>query len=581
MAKNGEILGVEPLLRRGLDRDRLTMAFVGDGFTKDELGLYRLRVQELAAAFLGLPELRRHRHAFNLHRIDVASDQSGVTNTFAKKPVVVETYFDGHYLDPKGHLDTDRAVASETATQLVPGQSITVVICNAVGGGVALGPYTLGEAVIVLDRSMQRAGTLLHEVGHVLDLDDEYSTPFPDDAIDRLAVNVYDPTVHKGTSTDPQAGIPWRSMIDAPGGFPTLANPDRTGKADLTDQVIDPAPGRIGTYEGAGHRRLGRYRPTARCRMRNSAEDVFCPVCQRHVEERLEPWLPRFRTTATTQWTAKPSWDQFAPLAIGGNEYLLSYKTTEGSVAVDRVRAVGDGFDTAMGSNWGPYVQRIVGLPTTFGSHLLVVDAAGTTTIRTVEVDAAGTADITPIVEVESLAGYSLVESFLVGGATFLACYSGASGTFEVRGVSIAPTGLAPDIAVLEDVGPGWTHLVVIPILTGAIFLFYDEVYGVGRRYRLDSNLVLTRIEPDLGWMPGWTTFVPFRHYDDSHYLAYDRNSGHYDLDWISQDGHDIRTLIDDHEQAGWTLTCVRQGEMVNLVAYDGESGATEVRQLR
>jgi hypothetical protein len=41
---------------------------------------------------------------------------------------------------------------------------------------------------------------------------------------------------------------------------------------------------KVGVYEGGGYTKKGIYRPTTECRMKINEAPVFCPVCQRALE---------------------------------------------------------------------------------------------------------------------------------------------------------------------------------------------------------------------------------------------------------------------------------------------------------
>ena len=111
---------------------------------------------------------------------------------------------------------------------------------------------------------------LLHELGHAFGLQDEYETE---------QAEPIKPWRNISQFGRPD-GTPWRAMVTAPNpGSVTCPAADAPWNGDLSV---------IGTFEGAGYRDEGRYRPCPKCRMRDLA-DNFCAVCADHIRSAVDP----------------------------------------------------------------------------------------------------------------------------------------------------------------------------------------------------------------------------------------------------------------------------------------------------
>lgn len=135
------------------------------------------------------------------------------------------------------------------------------------------------------------AGMLIHEVGHAyFELGDEYGvtsdTPCTDDSaasraeyFDNLTVA---PEYAGEIGGDDANAIYWEDMVTT-----SIIEPD----FDAYSEGYDPAlEGEVSVFVGGGTcpRRLARGH--LQCRMKRHWEDVWCPVCERLVEERFEEW---------------------------------------------------------------------------------------------------------------------------------------------------------------------------------------------------------------------------------------------------------------------------------------------------
>src|ERR1041385_6920714 len=68
---------VETIMNNGSAENRVDIAILGDGYTAAEMDKYKNDVQALMTQFFNNEPFREYRNFFNVHRIDVISDQSG------------------------------------------------------------------------------------------------------------------------------------------------------------------------------------------------------------------------------------------------------------------------------------------------------------------------------------------------------------------------------------------------------------------------------------------------------------------------------------------------------------------------
>ncbi len=125
--------------------------------------------------------------------------------------------------------------------------------------------------------SCDSVGLALHELGHSMDLADEY------DYWDGCEVNDGGATgtVFYSNVSSSAAQTPWN--LKPP--YPTDLRPKlECGQCDQRHE--DGLEDGVGVFQGANHSPCGFFRPTRNCRMRNVAAP-FCKVCRLHIRKFL------------------------------------------------------------------------------------------------------------------------------------------------------------------------------------------------------------------------------------------------------------------------------------------------------
>ncbi|MBL0403126.1 hypothetical protein JKG68_04030 [Microvirga aerilata] len=231
----------------GSSSNRIDMVFMGDGYTASEIDTtYSSQVQGFIeymfnGSILSEP-FGRYRNFFNIHSIDVVSNESGADDPASgtERDTALDAAYSGRALG----VDLDKAdqIAESVLPYGVTSEMRYILVNSAAYGGAGYdsGIYSAGNA--------QAYEIALHEIGHAFaDLGDEYDygIPGPYSGDEPHYVNV---------TADP-TGAKWSRWL----GY---------------DQ---PGIGVIGAYEGAYYRAEDVYRPSLNSKMK-SLEQPFVAV---------------------------------------------------------------------------------------------------------------------------------------------------------------------------------------------------------------------------------------------------------------------------------------------------------------
>ena len=233
------------LQNEGPSSNRIDVVIVGEGYTAAEMSAFQAdTVLAIDAIFAPTP-FKEYRDAFNVHRVDVASNESGVDHdpTFG---VMRDTAFDGGFWcgdPPIERLLCVDTVKVRQAAAAAPSADVIVVLVNtATYGGAGY-----ADVLVAAGRGSSMGFLLQHEGGHTFgDLSDEYY----------------------------YADTTWT------GGEMHTANCSSSSAASMTSGkdawyrwlgYSNPTyNGRVGTYEGCRYTEFGLYRPTGDSIMRTA-----------------------------------------------------------------------------------------------------------------------------------------------------------------------------------------------------------------------------------------------------------------------------------------------------------------------
>ena len=199
----------------GDSANRVDIAIVGDGYTAAEMGKYANDVETLIVGFFAQEALLEYRRYFNVHRIDVVSNESGADHPERNPPIEKDTAFDATYncAQIRQLICVDSLKVMTVASDSLPAthRDLVLVLVNDSEYGGA------GGSVAVASTSPQMVDTMLHEFGHVFaDLADEY---FREDTISRCRDR--EPQQPNATRETSRASIKWNHWIHPNMEIPT------------------------------------------------------------------------------------------------------------------------------------------------------------------------------------------------------------------------------------------------------------------------------------------------------------------------------------------------------------------------
>lgn len=285
-AEDGGVVGVTTVVDGGPSSSRFDVVITGDGYTAEELPSFAGRVEAFCERFFAAAPFDVLRPLVNVHRLDVASAESGADDPLTcpdgttGSGAAPRTFFDASFCGGGSRrlLTVDTAAVLAVAGAHVPAYDMVFVQVNAARYGGS------GGAVAVFSAHPDAAEIALHELGHTaFGLADEYPAKAgcerPDPGHDRHPGPEPD---YPNVTLDPLAAK-WAAMVRSPTPLPTMTNPDPS----RCDERPSPVPaGTVGAFEGADYHRGGVYRPEYDCRMRTLAAP-FCAVCQREIRRQV------------------------------------------------------------------------------------------------------------------------------------------------------------------------------------------------------------------------------------------------------------------------------------------------------
>lgn len=258
--------------------ERFNLVLVAEGYRKDEASTFEADALAVANKVIAAAPFDTMASALNIFRLDVWSTQSGADRNGTK----VATYFDAYFAqDPQRLLLVDAVLVTDTVEAALSDAAAgahahkIVVIVNTVFDG---GSGGISAGVAVASRAVS-ARTVVHELGHLFGLVDEYDTVGPDSISNWSHVPPSPPAPPKSqvpnlSMSYALADLPWADLVDAQTPLPT----------DGYSQATWSTVGAFAVADSVG----SNYRPQSRCRMRYAETGSFCTVCERHIEQALK-----------------------------------------------------------------------------------------------------------------------------------------------------------------------------------------------------------------------------------------------------------------------------------------------------
>jgi hypothetical protein len=245
----------------------INIAFVAEGYTREEMPIYIEDVKKSIDALFSHEPFKSRKEVFNIIAVEPASEESGtsVPRKGIWKRTALGSHFDTFYTER--YLTTLHLKRLHDVLAGLPYEHIIVLVNTEVyGGGGILNSYNLSAA-----HHAKTLPVVVHEFGHSFaGLADEYA--YDNEPIPMYPADI-DPWEPNITTLKDFHGK-WEKMISKKTPVPTPA-----------DKKYADA---VGVYEGAGYSLNGVYRPMQDCRMRTNENPTFCPVCQKAINNLID-----------------------------------------------------------------------------------------------------------------------------------------------------------------------------------------------------------------------------------------------------------------------------------------------------
>lgn len=256
---------IHKIVNNGPDGAKLVIAVLGEGYSKADKQKYLSDVERLVVrGLLSHDFYREHQNAFNIYRVDLWSQESGLSHPGAAKKTALDLTFTGNWIDSYFKEGNRTESGFTSALQKVPKYDYVIAICNEKGFG------GCGGSRIYITRGVDWP-TVCHEFGHAIGrLYDEYAH----------GIRVYSGSpinfLNASTFTD-RKKVSWSRYVAKSTPVPT------------PEYMLEP-DSHVGVYEGGNTYSSGVYRPGRDCRMRTNFKE-FCPVCRDLMAAQLAPYL--------------------------------------------------------------------------------------------------------------------------------------------------------------------------------------------------------------------------------------------------------------------------------------------------
>lgn len=291
---DGNVIGTQKIVDNGANSLRYNVVILGDGYRQAELAKYAADVNSFVTNFKAAAPFDKLWKGINVHRVDVASTDSGADDPAVcgdgsvGSGTVARTYFDSSFCNNgiRRLLVANAATALQVAQTQIPEVHVTIVIVNISqygGSGGQIGTFSTAPGADEIG---------LHEMGHTaFGFADEYEyyAGCGSRETDHDHYPFGEPVEPNVTSTTDKNKIKWKALLSSTSdALPTSAN---ANCAACDPQPNPKAASYVGAYDGARYFHCGCYRPSFNCRMR-ALNFPYCAVCQDVITKTLAPFLP-------------------------------------------------------------------------------------------------------------------------------------------------------------------------------------------------------------------------------------------------------------------------------------------------
>jgi hypothetical protein len=247
------------------------LAFIAEGYKRDEMGKFRDDVKMMADALFAEAPFSDYKDKINVWAVEAVSQESGTDIPGEKLYVNTALNSSFYTFDLDRYLTTQDIKAVNDYAAVVPHDNIIVLInSNRYGGGGVYNYYsgtTTGHALSIK--------VFIHEFGHGFAglADEYYSSSVAYDEFYPLNIEPWEPNITTMVNFD----LKWKKMIGKDTPVPTPSD-------EKYNNVT-------GLFEGGGYSAKGIYRSELDCRMKSNGPKGYCTVCRNAIKEMIEFYI--------------------------------------------------------------------------------------------------------------------------------------------------------------------------------------------------------------------------------------------------------------------------------------------------
>jgi hypothetical protein len=247
--------------------ERVDIAFLAEGYTKDEMNKFRMDVRRIWDYMSSLPPYNKYSNKFNIYAVESPSMESGTDIPVKKiyKNTILNTSYST--FDTPRYLTTNDMKMVNDVASAVPHDFIIILINSKEYGGGGFYNYYAGSTV---DHDLSLK-VVVHEFGHCFGglADEYYTSSVAYASFYSLQKEPWEPNI----TTMVDFSSKWKNMLDSAIVIPTQRTPEFADK--------------LGVFEGGGYSAKGIYSPKQDCVMKSNNLKEFCPVCEKAIEEAI------------------------------------------------------------------------------------------------------------------------------------------------------------------------------------------------------------------------------------------------------------------------------------------------------
>ncbi|MBM3405649.1 MAG: peptidase, partial [Bacteroidetes bacterium] len=244
------------------------IAFIPEGYTKQEMDKFERDARRISAYILAQPPFEEYINRINIFIVLAPSSNSGVG--IAGDQIYPNTSVNsGFYtFGMDRYLTTSETWAVYDIAANVPYDHVFILANSSrYGGGGFYNHYSMSTA----DNSLSEIVSI-HEFGHGFGglADEYYTSEVAYSDMYNLKIEPWEPNI----TTNVNFTAKWKSMISD-----TIPLP--TPREAMYSKVV-------GLFEGGGYSAKGIFSPVMDCRMKSNDAKGFCPVCREAIRKKIQ-----------------------------------------------------------------------------------------------------------------------------------------------------------------------------------------------------------------------------------------------------------------------------------------------------